>query len=225
MKALYACFVGAGDLCFDIGAYVGDKTQLMLDLGASKVVSVEPHPRSVAALRERFGGNSHVVVVQRGLAAVEGTMTMSYYERALAESTFSEKYKTGRFRDFDYSGRVEVQMTTLDALVEEFGIPEFCKIDVEGFEHQVLSGLSQPLPALNYEYAIEFEDEASRCAERLLALGSYEFNFSEGQRSEFALPGWYSDPVTFFQVVRGIKCTDWKGLLWGDVYARRKEEA
>lgn len=220
MKKLYSYFAGKGDLFFDVGAYIGQKTQAMLELGASKVISVEPYSHSVVQLRQRFGSNARVVIIPKGLAAVPGTMTLSFYAVAPAEATFSEKYKTGRFKAFDYSGRVAVEMTTLDALIAEFGIPKFCKIDVEGSEYQVLSGLSQPLPALNYEYAIEFEDEALRCAELLNTLGRYEFNFGEGQTVRFAFSEWSRNPKSFFQKVHRVKCTDWKGLLWGDIYAR-----
>lgn len=111
-------------------------------------------------------------------------------------------------------------MITLDALIAQYGIPAFCKIDVEGFERQVLTGLSQPLPALCYEYAIEFEDEALACARLLQALGDYEFNFAEGQNAKFAFSDWTTNEDEFFDKVRQVPCTDWKGLLWGDIYAR-----
>lgn len=219
-RELYSEFAGRDDLFFDIGAYIGDKTQTMLDLGASKVVSVEPYPGSVVMLRRRFGDNSRVEIIPKGLAATSSVMTLNYDVSALTVATFSEKYKSGRFGVFEYLGRVEVEMTTLNALIERFGIPAFCKIDVEGFERQVLSGLSQPLPALCYEYAIEFEDEAQACAKLLVALGDYEFNFAEGQNARFIFPRWSMDIGGFFNEVSQVVCTDWKGLLWGDVYAR-----
>ncbi|MBM0280026.1 FkbM family methyltransferase, partial [Micromonospora sp. STR1s_6] len=31
-------------------------------------------------------------------------------------------------------------MVTVDALVEQYGVPTFAKIDVEGFEDEVLAG-------------------------------------------------------------------------------------
>jgi hypothetical protein len=94
----------------------------------------------------------------------------------------------------------------------------------ERFADNVLSGLSYPLPALCYEYAIEFEDEALACAKLLQALGEYEFNFAEGQNEEFIFLEWMTDEEEFFDEVRQVPCTDWAGLLWGDVYARLRND-
>jgi hypothetical protein len=59
--ALYGQFVSPGDLCFDVGANIGHKTEVLLSLGAS-VVAFEPQPDCVRELKARCG--------QRGLTAI-----------------------------------------------------------------------------------------------------------------------------------------------------------
>jgi FkbM family methyltransferase len=48
-------------------------------------------------------------------------------------------------------GSVTVPVTTLDKAIDEFGVSTFCKMDVEGFEVDVLKGLSKPIPLLTIE--------------------------------------------------------------------------
>lgn len=73
-------------------------------------------------------------------------------------STFSEKYKIN-FPDYRYDKKEKVQVVTLDDLIKEYGLPKYCKIDVEGFEWKVLKGLTRPIPYVSIE--------AGRTEERL----------------------------------------------------------
>jgi hypothetical protein len=83
-------------------------------------------------------------------------------------------------------------VTTLDALIEQYGRPAFCKIDVEGYELAVLRGLSQPLPALSFEYIPAALELAYGCLERLGQLGRYEFNYFEGESHRWQSSHWLS---------------------------------
>ena len=76
---------------------------------------------------------------------------------------------------------VEVEVTTLDALIAAHGVPAFCKIDVEGYEHAVLEGLSRPLPGLSLEYLPAALDPALVAIARLNRLATYRFNRSVGE--------------------------------------------
>jgi FkbM family methyltransferase len=184
-------FVQPGELCFDIGAHAGDLTAVLLQAGA-RVVAVEPQPALVDLLGERFDGNPNVTVVAAGVAEQPGTATLSICRQAPALSTFKQHWKTGRFRDRCWDEEVDVTLHTLDQLVARFGAPAFTKIDVEGSELDVLTGLSQPLPALCFEFAREFMEHSERCVERLLMLGDYRFNYSKGLEFRFVSRRWLS---------------------------------
>jgi FkbM family methyltransferase len=144
MSIFLSAFLQAGDLVFDVGANVGNKTTFYLACGA-RVINLE--------------------------------------------------------------------MITLDEAIATYGLPKFCKIDVEGFELPVLQGLSSRIPCISFEIAIEFLDEVERCLERLTNLGYNRFSFAHGESSELAIP--WVDVKDLSTCLR--ESNDPK--LWGDVYA------
>jgi FkbM family methyltransferase len=214
MMELYAQFLRPGDLCFDVGANVGNRTEIFLSLGA-RVICIDPQPECVKVLKRRYRNEPRVVVVEKGLAAESGDMVLSVCQSANTISTFSEKWKTGRFHDYKWESSVTVPVTTLDTLVQQFGIPAFCKIDVEGFEYQVLRGLSVPIPAISFEFTKEFRDDLQLSLNYLNSLGRAEFNYAIGESPELAVSSWVDSNIVLNQLGQ-IQDDE----LWGDVYVR-----
>jgi FkbM family methyltransferase len=214
-KRFYGEFVRPGDLVFDVGANVGDRTAVFRALGA-RVVAVEPQSFCLDRLRKVFGADPNVHIVAAGLAASPGTMELSICDAAPTISTMSTTWRdAGRFANSHQWTRTEtVPVTTLDALIDEYGTPAFCKIDVEGFELSVIEGLSRPLRCLSFEFAREFMEQTSACMRRLADLGGYRFNVSLGESMRFAL----ADNIAADDLFSFLSShTD--PLLWGDVYA------
>jgi hypothetical protein len=103
----------------------------------------------------------------------------------------------------------------LDAEIARHGSPGFCKIDVEGFELEVLLGLSTALPAISLEYTHEQPDVADACVHRLAEIGGYQFAFSPGESMALWPAGWCSLDVT----LAGLRSLP-EPHPWGDLYAR-----
>ncbi|MCU0558600.1 MAG: FkbM family methyltransferase [Desulfobacterales bacterium] len=218
LRRFYGRFVRPGALCFDIGAHLGSRCRAFLDLGA-RVVALEPQPRCAAYLRGRWGGDERFVLVAKAIGARPGTATLHINRMNPTISTLAgDSWRAamaaaaGRRERWDHP--VEVQVTTLDRLIQECGRPDFCKIDVEGFEVQALAGLSIPIPALSFEF-ISFEvARALACVRRLNGLGPYRFNWSFRERLRLESPTWVGAPGVE-QMLRRLG----PKIVSGDIYA------
>jgi FkbM family methyltransferase len=214
MVRFYSQFVKSGSLCYDVGANIGNRTQIFRRLGA-RVIAVEPQTACVRVLRERFNSDAGVVIVPLGVSSARGSASLALSDNSTTIASFSPDFR----REWRWSGQVEwkaaelVELTTLDDLIREFGVPNFCKIDVEGFEEQVLLGLSQPIPGLSFEFNIELMTQTRRCVERLRVLGYRNFNYSAGESMCLHLSEWI-DGGRLVELL--MSQTD--PLFWGDVY-------
>ena len=193
-RAFYRQFVRPGDLCFDIGAHVGDRLVHFLNLGAH-VVAVEPQPRLMAGLKRRFADNPRVILISAAVGAAPGNAKLAIDPAHPTVATLSADYiaqagGSRGFRRVRWREEIEVEVTTLDALIAKHGVPAFCKIDVEGFEHAVIEGLSRPLPRLSLEYLPAALEPALVAIARLSRLGAYRFNRSVGESMVLAIPRW-----------------------------------
>jgi len=122
----------------------------------------------------------------------------------------SEEFKNIRWDEGEH-----IPVSTLDRSIDSWGTPRFIKIDVEGLESAVLSGLSRPIEALSFEFLPADRDGAIECLSALAALGSYEFNFCPGESFRFAFAQWRS-PAQIGEFIRDRPSK----LPSGDIYAR-----
>ena len=178
---IYAPFIQPGDVCFDLGAHLGDRIRAWSKLQA-RVIALEPNPASMRWLRRLYGNHPNVVLIEQAIGAYPGTADFWISRLTPSISTLSHQWLTSvqqspRFAGARWDDQIAVNDTTLDALIQQYGRPAFCKIDVEGGELDVLRGLSEALPALSFEYIPAAVETALGCIERLSQLGNYEYNW------------------------------------------------
>jgi hypothetical protein len=159
-----------------------------------------------------------VHVLEAALAEHPGTHEMRLSQNSTL-ATLSERWieatqASGRFSNVSWHERTVVPTTTLDELIARYGVPVFCKIDVEGYETEVLAGLSQPLRVVSLEFASELLDQTRTCVGQLSALGATGFNYSIGESYELTLERW-GQPEDLLSALAGEA-----PLTFGDVYAR-----
>ncbi len=191
-----------GDLVFDIGANQGHKTGVFLRLGA-RVIAVDPDRTNQAALRATYldlrAGKKPVTIVGKAVSDASGRETFFVDQPGSAKNTLSRKWvetlqtDEQRFGErLDFREKVEVETTTLEELIAQFGLPIYIKIDVEGHEPAVLRGLRQPVRFVSFEVNLpEFRDEAVECVELLHGVSTESiFNFTVDCVGAMALPEW-----------------------------------
>lgn len=195
LRRFYRRFLPAGGLAFDVGAHAGNRVAAFRQLGA-RVVALEPQPDFVRLLGRRFDRDALVTLLPQALGRAPGEARLMASPRTPTVATLSTDFvqRAGAapsFRRVRWQAGPLVSVTTLDALIAHHGRPDFVKIDVEGFELEVLLGLSQPLPALSFEFVPAVRDVALGCVDRLEALagaGRYRYAVSLGESQRLLKP-------------------------------------
>jgi len=216
----YSAFVKTNNLVFDVGANIGTRLATFLELGA-RVVAFEPQSACFASLDQRYKSNTKVRLVHAGLDNQEGTRTIHLCENDALSSMSEEWIKSvkasGRFRTLRWGRSEDVRVTTLDKMIEQFGMPMFCKIDVEGCELRVVQGLSQRIPSLSFEFNTELQNDAKEIIGHLMRIGDYGFNFCIGEPTKLELADW-AGPDRMIVLLGRIRSGH------ADIFAKRKEE-
>jgi FkbM family methyltransferase len=219
MERLYRRFVRPGDLVFDVGAHVGDRVAAFRRLGA-RVVAVEPQPALRTTLKLLRRWDRAVVIEPVALGRAEGAVELKLNLDNPTVSTASADFIRAAAGAPGWEGQawtetVMVPMTTLDALIARHGAPAFIKIDVEGYEAEVLAGLSRPVAALSFEFTTIQRNVALAAIDRCAALGYPSFNAAVGEAQMLAHEAW----LTAEQIARWIAALP-DTANSGDVYAR-----
>jgi FkbM family methyltransferase len=208
-------------LVFDIGANRGNMAEFFL-ARSEKTVCFEPNPSLISYLNNRFTNYlDKIIIDSRGLSDKIETKVFKI-SNADTISTFSEDWiNRSRFTgEYNWDNSIEVQTTTLDQIIDEYGIPDFVKIDVEGYELQVIKGLTKLLEStvFSFEWAEEQYQNMNDIAKILNDLGYTKFSFT------------YSDECTFGE---NLEWTSWEELsfhnqinperkyLWGMIYFKK----
>ena len=197
-REFYRGLVAPGDLVFDVGANFGVWTRLLLDVGA-RVVAVEPQPgifKEPRALLES---------VAVGRASGESQLRVTRDPNISGLSTLSAEWpdlltESGRVYEGAWAGTIPVRVTTLDELIDKHGVPTYIKIDTEGWDAEVLAGLSHPVQHVSFEFVPEAAHVAEAAIGELSRLGEYRLSFLAEE--QWAPRPW--PPTT---------------PVWGDVFA------
>jgi FkbM family methyltransferase len=130
------------NLIFDIGCHTGEESDFYLRKGF-EVVAVEANPALCAILRQKFAaqiGSGQFHLVEKAIAERAGEVSFFFNKDVTIWGTIRENLAD---RYGMQSDRITVPAVTFGSLVEQFGIPYYMKVDIEGADQLCLEGLAQ----------------------------------------------------------------------------------
>jgi FkbM family methyltransferase len=208
------------NLIFDIGANLGSTVKIFIRK-SKKIVAFEPNKLLVNNLKEMFK-HDNVIIDTRALSNKVGTKVFNV-SNADSLSTFSEDWiHNSRFSNtITWDTQIEVETTTLDNIIEEYGIPDYVKIDVEGYEYEVLSSLTKFLPdtLFAFEWAEETKDKICLILEHVNNLGYRSFGYTEEDKVLFDGEIDWVGYEKFLKTVEEFKPE--RKVRWGMIYFKK----
>lgn len=219
MREFYSQFVNPGDVVFDVGANVGVYSEVFLQIGG-KVVAIEPNSECCRQIRtQRPQG---IVVENCAAGSAPGTVEFHLCEES-SMSTISSEWieavsKSELHKGVKWLSTIRVPVKTLDMLAQSYGQPGFIKIDAEGYDDRVLSGMSFRPAALSFEFNVNSMDVALNCLKAPVLLDGYLFNYTVGQLFSFRSQKW----INREEMVALLEQYNLQEE-YGDVFARRSQ--
>lgn len=160
------------DLFLDLGANIGSYTVLASKVCGARSISVEPDPGTLVCLQRNVDANGigdRVEIVETALGATPGVARFSI--------------------GFDTTNRIvtnvsevsrEVRLASLDSIVGDRR-PTMIKMDVEGYEAEVLKGARQTLK-MESLLAVETETSDSEVIGALTEAGFEQWHYDPARR-------------------------------------------
>lgn len=207
----YRQFTRPGSLAFDVGANHGHHARILAGLGC-RVVAVEPNRDLAVTI-----GGDRIQVVCAAAGAEVGEETLYLNEEDVL-GTLSERFAHDVEETIGYKtvGETIVPVTTLDELRNRYGTPDYVKIDVEGYEAEVLKGMTFAPAAVGFEFHGSMLDTLAECLDRLDSLNGYRYRVTTGNGFK-PETGW----VGSGEVARvAARLADGNPALYADVSCR-----
>lgn len=205
-------------ILFDIGANHGQYTDAQMK-NYSLIILVEANPNLWIQLREKYKDNQTIMIIQ-AIASNKPKETF-YVSNADQISTADPEWvHQSRFtKDYTWQPVEGIQTISLDTLVGHFPNVQRIKIDVEGYEYNVIQSLHTKVPELCFEWAEEKKDEILMSLAYLHSLKFTKFHIQYQDDYTYSVPeGEWMSFVEIYEFLANT-CVPERKQQWGMIWA------
>lgn len=170
-------------IIFDIGSNVGNFTDACLaNYVDCEIVLVEPNNELIDFLKSKYSNLKNLHFVNKVVSEKSGELIDFYISNTDTISTASKDWiKNSRFSgNYNLSKVIQKETINLDGLIDIYGHPLVIKIDVEGYEYEVIKGLSKKQNELCFEWTEEQFEKVNQTCNALKKIGYTNFGYIYG---------------------------------------------
>lgn len=200
---------------FDIGANIGKWALANIDT-CDKIISIEASPLTFAKLLNHCQ-HKNIILLNYAVCDSTSEEITFYHAHCDTISTLNKDWLTSpssRFHNQPFT-EIKCKTITIDKLIEQYGVPELIKIDVEGAEYECLKSLTQKIDMICFEWASELNAVTFACLDHLASLGFTKFCVQNGD--DYAFRPTPSSFQTLEEVqeriAKSVPKMDW-GMIW-----------
>ena len=177
---LFARLLRPGMTALDVGGHVGYVAMYLAELVApqGRVYVFEPGPNNLPYIRHNVGQSENIVLVEKGVGSRNEQKTFFVENITGQNNSFVEDFpglerrKKEVFASRSRVSKVPVELVTLDGFCQARALrPDFIKIDVEGFEGEVLRGAAALLEESRPAMVVEVQADHGPIFELMSDLG------------------------------------------------------